>query len=120
MTKFVLGTYEKVTEATQVFSRLVEQGIPKNSISIVANEDVLEEINETTHEEIKTEEPTKTTPDSGFVLGRVENLLSLNRTETEPGYGDIDFSAYQSDIDDGKILILVEESFEAEALRISK
>lgn len=118
MGKIVLGSYDSQAEVVQILNQLTENGIPSSSIAILANEEHLSKIARE-NEEISRLEAAQSSPESHNLLNRVEALFSLDGlSNKEDESQELDLSHFKDEVDQGKIFVLVDESFEAEAMKI--
>lgn len=110
---FVYAVYNRIEEANKAVENLTNAGIPTSAISLYANDDIVEEAHQTTTSvELKE-------------LDEVEHKSFWNRITDFFGGSDeeqddfpVDFAGYQDEIDDDKILVVVDKTYEGEALAV--
>lgn len=92
MNKFIFGIYEDIKFTRQVISSLRAAGIPASSISLIVKDNLVHD------------------KDFSESLDDIQ-VKSIDEVDSYT----IDLSAYKKDIDDDKILVAVDEAFEAKA-----
>lgn len=110
---FVYAVYNRIEEANKAVENLTNAGIPASAIALYANDDIVE----AAHQTIASVELKE--------LDEVEHKSFWNRiTDFFGGHDEeqdefpVDFSGYQDEIDDGKILVVVDKTYEGEALAV--
>ncbi|XJS11131.1 hypothetical protein ACF3NG_02375 [Aerococcaceae bacterium WGS1372] len=112
--KFVYAVYETIEEAKQAVSNLTGAGIPLSAITLYADDDVIEEAHN-----VQLDVDIKELDDDHHhrsIWNRIADFFSMD--EEEESYP-VDFSGYQDEIDDDKILVVVDKSFEGDALAVN-
>lgn len=110
--KFVYAVYDRIEEANKAVQNLTNAGIPVSAISLYADDDVVEEANQS-DSIVEIEE-----------LEDVESKSFWNRITDFFSGGDdeenfpVDFKGYQDELDDDKILVVVDKTYEGEALSV--
>lgn len=130
MAKFIKGPYATVTEVKDALRVLEADGYPESAITIIANnEEDIRNIERGTNAEVTNEE-SSSLPNAEEVsfwerfaqtfTGFFVNQDVVDRNTSEPlpeGEDDTDamIAGYRSDLEDGKVIILVEDLLNREA-----
>lgn len=111
--KFVFAVYESIEEANKAVQNLTNAGIPASAITLYADDDVIEEAGNTeTIKDIESYEES----DSRTFWNRLTDFFS-GREEHGEAF-DIDFSAYEDEIEDDKILVVLDKTYEGQSLAV--
>ncbi|WP_124058044.1 YsnF/AvaK domain-containing protein [Vaginisenegalia massiliensis] len=109
--KFVYGTYPNVQSAQEAVDVLVKNGIPEQNISLVASPGILDGINSRA-EALTLDEITHHNNHDWW-----DSFLGLfSPADPEYQQQEIDFAAYERDVQEGKVLVAVDRDFEAQTL----
>lgn len=126
--QFVYGVYDSVIEAQAAYEKIFNAGIPQSGVQLIAKDEIVENSQHAAIEPVEkslidksgdqiVDRPEPTWLESFTSLfvadGQVDG--SLNNRENQ-----IDLSSYQAEIDEGKILLLVNQSYEGDVLRIDR
>lgn len=109
--KFVYAVYESIEEAKQAVNRLTLSGIPLNAITLYADDDVIEGIHK--GELLVELKELDDEHDQRSIWNRITDFFSMNDHGEEFS---VNFSDYQDDIDHDKILVVLDKTYEGEAL----
>lgn len=110
--KFVYAVYESIEEANQAVRRLTHAGVPFSAMTLYADDDVIEEIHK--GELLVELKELDDDHDHRSMWNRITDFFSMSDNHEEGS--SVDFSGYQDDIEDDKILVVLDKSYEAEAL----
>lgn len=111
--KFVYAVYESIEEANQAVSNLTSAGIPLSAITLYADDDVIEEVN--VNDTLVELRELDDDHEKRSIWNRIADFFSMSDDEED---FPVDFSGYKDEIDDDKILVVVEKTYEGEALSV--
>lgn len=112
--KFVYAVYDRIEEANKAVQNLIEAGIPVSAISLYADDDVVEEANQSAS--IVELEEYDADDDNRSFWNRIADFFGSDDGEDENF--PVDLKGYQNELDDDKILVVVEKTYEGEALSV--
>lgn len=125
--QFVYGIYDSISEAQAVYEKILKAGIPKSGLQLIANDEIVENTQNTVVEPVEELMVDKAGEDSArphtswlesfttfFVAdGQHNNNLSEQKNR-------VDLSGYQAEVDQGKVLLLVNQSYEGDVMRLDR
>ncbi|MGO3201238.1 MAG: hypothetical protein ACTIJU_02885 [Ruoffia tabacinasalis] len=112
--KFVYAVYDRIEEANKAVQNLTDAGIPVSAISLYADDDVVEEANQSASV-VELEEYDDDDDHRSF-WNRIADFFGSDDGEDENF--PVDLKGYQNELDDDKILVVVEKTYEGEALSV--
>ncbi|UUX33694.1 hypothetical protein [Fundicoccus culcitae] len=126
--RFVYGVYDSTDEAKKVYDALIQKGIPTSAVNIVADEAVIDAFNEqaqnTDNEPTDVTvnvAPTVDTPDPITVASHLATPFRKFHPE-DPADSqfakEVYLNSYKDDIKAGKVLVVVDQAFEAETIAL--
>lgn len=115
--EFVYGVYSSLNEAEAVVDELTGKGVSRSGIKLLANDDVVNHAQTLTQVE-SIDNLTQKTHHwwDGLLDFFTFDSPNANRAEAERK---IDFSGYKADIDEGKVLVVVDGAFEDAAYHVN-
>lgn len=127
--RFVYGVYDSTSEARTIYDALIQKGIPTSAINLVADEEVVDAFNNEAQN--VEDEPTDMAVEAAPTVGTANTTTQANNLggtsfgnffvfdAAESGLSnEVDLSNYKKDIKDGKVLVVVDEAFEAETISL--
>ena len=112
--KFVYAVYDRIEEANKAVQNLTDAGIPVSAISLYADDDVVEEANQSASV-VELEEYDDDDDHRSF-WNRIADFFGSDDGEDENF--PVDLKGYKDELDDDKILVVVEKTYEGEALSV--
>lgn len=103
--RYVYGIYDTFAEAEDTAGRLVEQGVPQNSISLVANTEIGAGYTEGNYDFVTRDE---TVDDRNWF----EKLFGLGEEEDYEYRDDYNFPGYEDSLRDNKVLLVLDQEHE--------
>lgn len=103
MTKYVIGDYTNQADAENIVDSLIEDGYPTDSISLVANTTVMDQL---TDAGLAVDTNYIDEDDDESLWQRVKDFFGFDNDDDEYRQG---ISVYRQDIENGNILVLVED-----------
>ncbi|MBM6615938.1 YsnF/AvaK domain-containing protein [Desemzia sp. RIT804] len=116
MSKFVEGSYLSIEEAQKAIDVLVSQGYAERDITLVTNSSVKDSISLNTDVEVTTDySEASDTEDDRSMWDKIKDVFTVD-TYDETSYDSPDYNRdedvlynYKDDIDNGNIIVLVED-----------
>ncbi|MGO1433329.1 MAG: hypothetical protein ACTHVZ_06110 [Ruoffia tabacinasalis] len=112
--KFVYAVYDRIEEANKAVQNLTDAGIPVSAISLYADDDVVEEANQSASV-VELEEYDDDDDHRSF-WNRIADFFGSDDGDDENF--PVDLKGYKDELDDDKILVVVEKTYEGEALSV--
>lgn len=118
MNRIVEGSYVRVDDALRAVERLRDQGYSKNSITLIANESVRNSIPYTMDAEVTTDTDMRDNvhDDDRSLWEKIKDAFTMDDDYDVNRYDDPEYNTdddplfeYRSDIEQGNILVLIDE-----------
>lgn len=112
--KFVYAVYDRLEEANQAVINLTNAGIPLSAITLFADDDVIEEADQS---DVLVEFKELDDDNEGRSIWKQITDFFTGSNKDDEDFP-VDFSGYKDEIDDDKILVVVDKTYEGEALSV--
>lgn len=129
--KFVYAVYDSIGQGDRAVEALKEAGIPGSSLALVADDQVLGQssyfVSDIDSQEVAADQQISFFGHSGKFLhssvvpaGQAAQEANAQPVEDPASkLSNVDLSTYQEELDAGKVLVVVDSNYEAEALAVN-
>lgn len=108
--QYVYGVYDSVAEANHVAEQLIAGGVPTSSVSIIADDDLIEGMDK--GDNVVELESFK---EGKSLWKRITDLFDFDDSDDH----EVDIGDYKKDLDAGKVIIAIQSEFEADAMKVT-